>query len=366
MQGFALSGVVPHAITENAAPRGWVANLAAMQDLSLVRMVDVIGPHDLYFDATIDREHGVVTVWNIAAPDFEAFAGAAPELRFSLRAFMQDGSLAISESEYSVAVTDLDDTPPTALAFASGGRVTPGEIGATIGRLSVTDSDSTGPFHFTISPADAWMYEIVGMELRLKPGMAVSISDGPTRAILVEVSDGTQSAGFRLPFDVVAPNQERAVLDVLDPWEQLNGFSYKTTGHVWAERGAWEVASIQRYGDQLLQVNMRDGGNVWLSGVQRIELLNGTIDLRPDSNAFKVNALYEAVLGRPADLPSLSIWVGQLDSGSLDMNRLATMLIDSPEFVSSVPSAAPQWFVERLYMNTNAGVIDLDGWLYWV
>ncbi len=366
MQHFRLLGVVPPAIGENTPARGWAANLAAAQDLSLVRMVDVVGPHDLYFDATIDRVNGIVSVWNIAAPDHESFGTAPPELRFSLRAFMQDGSVAISDQEYRVAVTNQDDTPPSALGFASGGRVTPGDIGATIGRLSVTDRDSTGPFHFTISEADAWMYEVVNMELRLKPGMAVSISDGPARAILVEVSDGTQSAGFRLQFDVVAPNQERAVLDVLDPWERINGFSYKAPGHVWAERGGWEVASIQRYGDKLIQLNLRDNSNVWLSGVDRIELLNGTIDLRPNSTAFQVNAIFEAVLGRPADTNSLSVWVSHIDAGRTDATRLTTALIESAEFARSVPRMTFEYFVERIYLNSNEGVVDWDGWLFWV
>lgn len=366
MQRFGLLGVVPHAMNENTPTRGWSASLAAAQDLSLVRMVDVVGPHDLYFDATIDRTHGIVSVWNIASADHESFGAAPPELRFSLRAFMQDGSVLISEQEYRVSVMNQDDTPPSALAFASGGRVIPGDIGATIGRLAVTDRDSTGPFHFTIGEADAWMYEVVDMELRLKQGMAVSISDGPARAILLEVSDGTQSAGFRLQFDVVAPNAERAVLDVLDPWESINGFTLKSAGHVWAERGAWEVASLQRYGDSLLQVNMRDGGNVWLSGMERIELLNGTIDLRPNSAAFQVNAVYEAVLGRAADLGSLAIWVRQIDAGQLSIERMTTMLIESAEFARSVPRMTFEYFVERIYLNTNGGVVNWDGWLFWV
>ena len=366
MQRFEWLGVVPHAMGENTPMRGWAANLAAAQDLSLVRMVDVVGPHDLYFDATVDRVHGIVSLWNIASPDYESFGAAPPELRFSLRAFMQDGTIAISEQEYRVAVMNQDDTPPSALVFASGGRVTPGDIGATIGRLAVTDRDSTGPFHFTIGEADAWMYEVVDMELRLKPGMAVSISDGPARAILVEVSDGTQSAGFRLQFDVVGPDTERAVLDVLDPWERINGFSYKAAGHVWAERGAWEVASVQRYGEQLLQMNLRDGGNVWLAGVERIELLNGTIDLRPNSTAFQVNAIFEAVLGRPADLNSLNVWVGHIEAGRTDPIRLTTSLIESAEFARSVPRMTFEYFVERIYLNTNDGVVNWDGWLFWV
>lgn len=366
MQRFGLLGSVPHAIGENTSARGWQASLIAAQDLSLVRMVDVIGPHDLFFDATIDRVNGIISVWNIAAPDHEGFGSAPPELRFSLRAFMQDGTVAISDEEYRVAVANHDDTPPSAIRFASGGRVTPGEIGVTIGRLAVTDSDSAGPFHITVGQADAWMFEVVNMELRLKPGMSVAISDGPTRAILVEVSDGAQSAGFRLQFDVVAPDQERAVLDVLDPWERIHGFTYKSPGVVWAERGAWEVASLQRYGDSLIQVNMRDGSNVWLNGVERIELLNGVIDMRPNSTAFQINAIFEAVLGRPVDLTTMSVWVTEIDAGRTNLAHLTRLVVESAEFARSVPRMTFEYFVERLYLNTNEGVVDWDGWLYWV
>lgn len=365
-QRISFSGSPPPLMDENTPVRGWAAAFTAPGNPAAIRFVDVVGPHDLYFDAAYDRQTGLVSVWNAALPDFEALAASgSTALRFALRAFLEGGGFALSEAEYSITIRNLDDTPPTALAFASGGRVAPGEPGAVIGRLSVTDPDSSGPFTFTIGPADDWMYEVVDMELRLKPGISLALSDGPFRATIIEVSDGRNSAAFRLQFEVVAPGTQDALLDLLDPWEVTNGFRFAGPGHVRADRGGWEIATIEAYGPDLLQVVMLDGGSVWLPRVERIEFLNGTIDLRPNSPAAQVNALYEAVLARPVDLPSLPGWLSQLANGALDMRGLAGLLLGSPEFAARAGSPTNQQFITMLYVNTLGSAADTAGIAWW-
>lgn len=351
---------------ENTPIRGWAAGFLAPGDPAAIRFVDVVGPHDLYFDASYDRLTGFVSVWNAAVADYESLSAAgSPTLRFSLRAFLEGGGIALSEAEYTVSVRNLDDTPPQAVGFATGGRVAPGQPGAVIGRLAVTDPDSSGPFSFSIGPADAWLYEVVDMELRLKPGMSLALSDGPFRAIMLEVSDGRNSAAFRLQFEVVAPGTQQLLLDLLDPWEVKAGFRFAGPGHVRADRGAWEIATIETYGPDLIQILLRDGESIWLPRVERIEFLNGTIDLRPDSPAAQVNALYEAVLGRPVDLPSLPGWLSQLASGALDMRGLTALLLGSVEFAQRAGNPTNQQFITMLYINTLGSAADTAGIAWW-
>lgn len=368
MRRIGFTGVLPHVINEDAPARGWAGGLQLGVHPLLVLAVDVIGPHDMFFDARMDPMTGFVSLWNVGRPDFEAFTGLAvpPVLNFQLRAFMADGTVALSEQDYAVAVRNVDDTPPTGLAFVGRAGVRPGDVGAVIGTLAVTDPDSTGPFHFTIGEADAWMYEVVDMQLRLKPGIAVSISDGPFRAILVEVSDGIQSSAFRLQFDVFDPTGEAAQLDVLDSWETIAGFSFKAPGHVWAERGAWEIADVQAYGDELVQVVMRNGDIVWLPRVGQIELLNGTIDLRDNSTAFQANALYEALFDRPADVGSLGGWVRGLDAGVITWQDMASFMLASAEFTARFGTLNNAQFISQMYENITGFTGDAPGLAWWV
>jgi hypothetical protein len=367
MRRIGFTGAVPSVISENAPARGWAGGLQLDLHPLLVLAVDVVGPHDMFFDARMDTQTGFVSLWNVARPDFEAFSALAlpPVLNFQLRAFMADGTIAFSEQEYAVAVHNVDDTPPTGLAFAGAAGVRPGEIGATIGTLAVTDPDSSGPFHFTIGEADEWMFEVVNMQLRLKPGMALSLSDGPFRAILIEVNDGIQSSAFRLQFDVLDPTGQPSQLDVLDPWETIAGFSFKTPTEIWAERGAWEIADIQSYGEALVQIVMRNGDKVWLPRVERIELLNGTIDLRDNSTAFQVNALYDVLFDRPVDVGSLGGWVRALDAGNITWQGAASFMLSSPEFSARFGTLSNQQFITKLYEHTTGGTGDTGGIAWW-
>ena len=367
MRNIAFSGIVPATLVENSRPGGWAGGLTISIDPGQVRFVDVIGTADVYLDSSFDRSTGTVSLWNVASPDYEAFSriGAAPVLNFQLRVFLTDGTTAMSTEIYSLAVADVDDTPPTGLRFANGGAVAPGDIGATIGTLAVTDPDSAGPFFFTIDPTDAWQYEVVGSALKLKPGLTVAISDGPFRALNVEVSDGHQSAAFRLEIRVESPAGEQAVLDVLDPWEVKSGFSWKNADTVQALRGGWEVARVDFYGEALIDLVMRDGAQVWLPAVGRIEFLNGTLDMRQHGSADLVNATYQAVLGRLADRDSLGPAVRALDAGKRSVDDMIGDLLSSQEYQSGHGGLNNEQFVRMLYRNTEGGVPNEPGVQSW-
>lgn len=367
MRSIPFSGTLPPFLPEDARPNGWAGALTMAWDPAAVNFVDVVGSADLYIEASFDRATGTVLLWNIATPDYETYTrnGAHPLMHFQVRVFLADGTQGLSVENYALIVDDVDDTPPSGLAFASGGTVAPGAIGATIGQLLVTDTDSAGPFSFTIDPTDDWQYEVVGTTLKLKPGMTVAISDGPFRAINLVVSDGLQSAAHRLDIAVVAAPGEQQVLDVLDPWEVKSGFSFKTADTVTALRGGWQIDHIEYYGTALMDVALRDGTHVWLPAVQKIEFLNGTLDMRQHGSADLVQAAYYTMLGRMADRGALGPAVLGMDAGKFNLDTLIGSLLSSGEYAQRYGNLSNEQFVRVLYGNTEGGTPyepGVQGW----
>jgi hypothetical protein len=367
MRSVRFQGNLPEVMAENTAARRWAGAVQWQGDPSQIALIDVVGDADLYIGSSFDPLTGTVLLSNIAMVDYESFTRDAktPALTIVLRVFFKDGTMGYSDSCWTFGVTNLDDTPPTALAFASGGAVVPGAIGATIGRLAVTDPDSAGPFTFTIGEADAWMYEVVDNSLKLRDGMSVAISDGPYRAINVEVSDGHQSAAFTLNIRVESPASETAILDVLDPWETKAGFSYKSAGVVWAERGAWEVERLEHYGSELTDVVMKDGSHVWLPKLDRLEFLNGAIDMRADGSAALANSLYQTILGRNIDAGSLWQISHALDAKEYGKDQLAAILLNCFEYHMNFGHPSNEQFIRQLYRNVDGSTPaepDVQGW----
>ena len=353
-----FQGYLPVTMVENTAAGHWAGSVQLVGDPSQIALIDVVGDADLYIDSSFDPMTGTVLLSNIATVDYESFTrdGKTPALSVLLRVFFKDGTMGYSDSCWTFGVGDLDDTPPTALAFSSGGQVAPGAIGATIGHLAVTDPDSSGPFTYTIGAEDAWMYEVVNDTLKLRDGMSVAISDGPYRAINIEVSDGHQSAAFRLDIRVESPASETAVLDVLDPWEHRFGFSYKSAGVVWAERGAWEVDRLEHYGSELTDVIMKDGSQIWLPKLDRLEFVNGAIDMRAEGGAVLANSVYQTILGRNIDAGSLWQISQALDAKTYGKDQLATTLLNSQEYQMHYGHPSNEQFVRQLYRNIDGNM----------
>jgi len=367
MPSIAFSGTMPATLMEDSHSHGWAGALSIGINPALVNFIDLVGSADVYLDSSFDRSTGTVLLWNTGTPDYESFVrlGLAPVIQFQLRVFLADGTRALSTDTYSLAVGDADDTPPTALAFTSGGTVAPGAIGATIGTLAVTDPDSAGPFSFIIDPADAWQYEVVGTTLKLKPGMTVAISDGPFRALTIEVSDGLQSSAQRLEIAVVAGPGEQAVLDVLDPWEVRSGFSWKNADTITALRGAWEIDHLDFYGTTVLDVTMKDGSHVWLPRVARIEFLNGALDMREHGSADTANAAYHTILGRLVDRGSLWSLTNAMDAGTFTLDGMISFLLGSGEFAARYGVLNNDQFIRLMYRNTEGGAPNEGSVQYW-
>jgi hypothetical protein len=350
-----VTGVLPSRINENTRLASeWSGALQLAARREDVLFADVIGSGADAFDAFLDRATGLVTVAPFAALDFEAFAGAAPFVEITLRFFLSDGTQARSDRSWTVEVLDLDDTPPQALSFASGGSVAAGAAGAVIGRLSVRDPDTAPGRHvFTLSEDDAGFFEIQGDTLRLRDGVSIPLEDGPVRSVFVEVSDGFQSAGFLLPVTVTAPTDGLAV-DLLQRWESRSGFFWDGAAVV-GHRGAWAVEAVNAYGGDLVQVSLPDRTSIWFKGAERLELLNGRLDFRPEGTAAATWLAFDVLLGRSPSPGDFLVFTRALDAG-LGLRQLFSSVTTSAEHSVKFGALDATAFVRYLYGKSS-------GWL---
>lgn len=172
---------------------------------------------------------------------------------------MMDGSVLLSQGTYSVTVLNQDDTPPQALGFSSGGTVAAGAMGAVIGRLAVTDPDTSEGFTFTIQEDDQWMFEIVDGVLKLRDGVSIALADGPERALVITVSDGNQSSALTLYISITVPGIGGGEpVDLLGSHEGVAGFHWATAGNLVSLHMSYDLASVRDYGS-LIHIRMRDG-----------------------------------------------------------------------------------------------------------
>lgn len=355
-----LTGSIPGLINENTPLWDWMGQLRLAMDPSLIRFVDITGTGADFFDATLNRATGMITITPIAQADYEWFAanGRSSTLNLGLRFFMTDGSVQTSASTYSVTVLNLDDTPPQALRFSSGGSVVAGAAGAVIGRLGVTDPDTAGGFIFTIREDDQWMFEVVNGALKLRDGVALTLNDGPLRPITIEVSDGIQSAAFTLHIGVTVPAAGPGPLDILKGWETSHGFSWVGTV-LRADVALADIAAFARVGD-LFRFDLRDGSTIWTERAAQVQLMDGVLAFEGTSSATLAWAAYDTIFDRAprySELWNFSFSLGQ----GLSAATLYRNLLSSAEFQSFHGTLGNEQFVREMYAHigwspTDSGV----------
>ena len=172
---------------------------------------------------------------------------------------------------------DRDDTAPTALAFASGGTVVAGAIGAAIGRLAVTRSRHPGGFSFSFGDDDAWRFEVVDGVLKLRDGISLGLDDMPQRPLIVEVSDGHQSAAFLLWLGVADPDTRLADLPA---GATRGGFGLAVRRRCWrcARAATWrEVDALDARGAAADPAGWRP--RLVLPAAQRVQFADGFQDI---------------------------------------------------------------------------------------
>ncbi|MFL1463197.1 hypothetical protein ACI6QG_13400 [Roseococcus sp. DSY-14] len=349
-----LSGTLPATLAENTAPWDWFGQLRLSIDPASIRFVDLVGPGADFFDVRLNRQFGTLEISPFARADFEALS-ASPTLSFTLRFFMADGSIAESASTYAVTVLDRDDTPPQALWFASGGTVNVGAQGAVIGTLAVSDPDTASGFTFRLRDDDAWMFEVSGSTLRLKPGLSLSAYDGPVRSLFVEASDGTQSAGFELRINVANPALPGAPLaNLVLPGEEATGFSW-SGGRLKVDWALADIAGLRDFGPNL-RFTLRDGRELWAPQPQRLDLLDVDVVFDPAAPESRLWAIFETGLNREPDPVELAREAALFAAGWFTELDYARWIANGPVFRASFGALDDAAFARRLYSN----VVDWD------
>ncbi|RAI59901.1 hypothetical protein [Roseicella frigidaeris] len=345
VRSLLVSGLLPASLTEGSGPLDWAGTLSLAGDLDGLVAVEVTGPDALAFSASLLTGLNAVWIAPAAAVDFEALlaAGRDPVLSFGLRFTYDDGSVLDDPTPRSVTVLDSDDTPPTGLAFAEGGRVAAGAIGAAIGTLAVSDPDSTGPFSFSFPADEAWRFEVAGNALRLRPGISLGLDDMPQRPLIIEVSDGHQSAAFTLQIRVTDPAMQGAELQ---PGESRAGFSYAASDTAIALRESRTVAAIEQPVPGEPQLTLAEGPQLVLPGATRLQFLDGHQDIGAASSGLQAASLVQALTGHAADATLLAALVTQAEAG-----RPWVEVIAGLPGLAALPAADAE-AIAALYHNT--------------
>ena len=315
-----VSGVLPGVLMENSGAGDWVATLSLSGDLVGLIGVEVIGPDALAFDASLLPGLDAVRITPGAAVDFES--RPTPVLGFSLRFSFADGSVVDDPAVRSVTLLDVDDTAPTGLAFASGGLVVAGAIGAAIGRLVVTDPDTAAGFRFSFGEADDWRFEVVDGVLKLRDGISLGLDDMPQLPLIIEVWDGHHSAAFLLWIGVADPGTRLAELP---SGETRGGFGLVDADTVFALRESRGVARVDALagGEQLL--TLQEGTQVVLPATQRVRFADGFQDIGDGSLGVQAAALVQALSGHAADGRALAGLVARAEAGMAWADIAATL-----------------------------------------
>jgi Domain of unknown function (DUF4214) len=361
MSGIVLSGALPSQIAENTPLWDWVGQLRLHMNPGLIRFVELTGLGSNFFDVSLNRANGMLTFAPIAFADHEWFVAnnISTQISFRLQFYMTDGSVQLSQSAYSVTLLDVDDTPPQALSFATGGMVAAGAAGASIGRLQVSDPDTTAGFTYTIREDDQWLFEVVGGVLRLRAGVSIPLADGPERDVVITVSDGRQSSAQTVSVGVTALGiNNGGTVDLLESHESAHGFSWAGAGNLFSLRMSHEIASIRDFG-ALIHLQLRDGGSLTVEQPAVIDLLDGYITFSGDGLAGRVWAIYETLLNREPRHGEMAAGVQRLAEGATNQ-ALATDILGSAEFASAYGQQSNSVFVNQLYLN-SAGWTSASG-----
>lgn len=319
MRTIQISGSLPASMAENSGAGDWSGGLNISGDLAGLVSVRTIGRDGAYFAADWNAALGFLSLSPGTNADAEALAAAghALELSFGLRFRFADGTQQdTAPALYQVAVLDVDDTAPQTLRFASGGQVAADALGAVIGTLAVGDPDSAGPFFFSLIGDDDWRFEIVGQTLQLRGGINLGLDAMGTYPLIVEVSDGRQSAAFTLDVQVTGaldPALPNTLL--LAPGEEREGFAFVAGDAVLALRGAEDVAAVTAHPGTIRQFSLADGNDLWLDAtVARLRFAEGFLEFAPAGTAMRAAALH-AALGDAADAATLGRDVAALEGG---------------------------------------------------
>ncbi|MDB5412306.1 MAG: hypothetical protein JWR10_641 [Rubritepida sp.] len=359
-----LTGSIPGLINENTPLWDWMGQLRLVGNPADIRFVDLIGFGSNFFDATLNQSTGMIAITPISVADYEWFSSnhLSPTLDFSVRFFMMDGTIETSQSSYAVTVLNIDDTAPQSLGFATGGSVEAGKAGAAIGNLAVLDPDTSSGFTYTVREDDQWMFEVVDNILKLRSGISLSVNDGPTRPVVIDVSDGTHSSAFTLDITITMPGSSSVHgVDIFESHERSDGFYWKSATVMAGDHMSYEIASLRHQG-AYETLTMRDGQSLVFKAPDVLQLLDGTVYYSGNSKAAWIWSAYETVLGREPH--NYEMWqADRTVDNSVAPADFINGLLGSAEYQQKYGSLDNIHLVERFYLNTS-GTISAGGTAY--
>jgi hypothetical protein len=195
-----IGGAVPVSIYENAQRGDWVAYLTFPSE---VASVGLNGPDAARFVTTFSSSRRLLTITPHQSFDAEQFA---PGTIFTFGLTAKIASIwAPLPVRYEVALLDVDDMPPQDLRFSAGGVVLATDVAAPVGVLVADDPDTAGDLEYRVAWPDEAYFEIIGTELRLRPGVDLAGLGGTEREVMIEVSDGRNTSAFLLPVTILQP-----------------------------------------------------------------------------------------------------------------------------------------------------------------
>lgn len=317
-----VSGTLPAVMAENSRAGDWSGRLSVVPDRGTIASIEAIGPGAPFLSLSWEAETGMVVIQPGAAADFEAFAalGAVPELVFSLQATMRNGRVDTNSPTFRIQLLDLDDTAPTGLRFKSGGSVVAGAIGPVIGRLAVTDPDtpSDQPFRFSFPDHEDWRFEVVnGTTLKLRDGISLGLDDMPLRPLMIEVSDGRQSAGFVLDLVVLDPGAPPPPSLALAVGEVRGALALPAAERALVLRESAALADLGTPVAGERPIDLAGQREAALpEAVRRIDFLDGRVELDGAGPAARAAALHRVLGADAADPLALGRSVAALEAGT--------------------------------------------------
>lgn len=106
-------------------------------------------------------------------------------------------------------------------------------------------------------------------------------------------------------------------------------------------------------------------GTDQLTGIERIEFLDGTLAFSPTDTPAQVNMLTQLVLNRDATPADLGTAVGTLDTGAGSLVAIATQLLTDPEFADQSTALDNSALVSLFYTNGLERTPDDTGLTQW-
>ena len=184
--------------------------------------------------------------------------------------------------------------------------------------------------------------------LKLRDGITLGWDDAPVRPILINVSDGTQSAAFLLHIAVTEPTSEPpayAPPPLLAAGETRAGVVLAGPGEALTTRPAETASVVAPHPGGVLQVVVDGGDEVWLGPVARLRFADGWLGPAGEGPAAQAASLHHAVFGEYADGVALAPIAAALRAGA-GWADVAQALLDAAPTLAALDDAA---FVRALF-----------------